>query len=148
MPSTLVIVDMQPDFSSSSNPDTLIAVANEIILAKQKRDAIILVEYAGCERTYSGLNALIKGYPRKARTTKWEDDGSSEVVRVLAKHGFPMKNLRVCGVNTDCCVWETVVGLLQKLDKSQIEVVKKACNNMSGRFDWRRYYRHPNLRLV
>ena len=148
MPATLVIVDMQPVFTASTNPNTVIAVTHEIVTAIQKRHAIMIVEYASSGRTHSGFDLLLKGYPHKARISKWGDDGSREVVRALDRREFPKNNLRVCGVNADCCVFETVIGLLSRLRNSKIEVVKKACNSADPNFNWNCYYKHPRLRLV
>lgn len=148
MPSTLVVVDMQPVFEASRHPDTIIAVTTEILAAKQKKWPIILVEYKGCGRTHGGFDALLRGYPRKARIGKWNDDGSAEVIRTLVRREFPYQTLRVCGVNTDCCVWATVHGLLNRLEKSKVEVVKRACNTLSKHHDWRTYLKHQNLKLV
>lgn len=145
---TLVIVDMQPVFKASKDPDTVIAVAAEIIQAKQNNHAIVVVEYGGSGKTHSGLSDLLKNYKHKSIISKHDDDGSKEVIRALNRRNFPMQTLRVCGVNTDCCVYETVIGLIQKLKKSQVEVVKKACNTENDNFSWRNYFRHPNLRLV
>jgi len=145
---TLVIVDMQPVFKASKDPNTIIAVTHEIFMAKQNNHAIIIVEYARSGRTHTGFDDLLKGYPHKARIRKRDDDGSKEIVRALCRRNFPMQTLRVCGVNTDCCVYETVTGLIKKLSKTQVEVVKNACNSVTKNFDWRTYYRHPNLRLV
>lgn len=149
MPATLVVVDMQPDFEAAFNPDVVIGVAKQIMLAKHKKWPVILLEYAGCSRTHQGFSDLLSGYPRRARISKSDDDGSYEVVRALERREFPFKNLRVCGVNTDACVWSTVDGLLKRLPKSYLEVVKDACGwEGPGRFDWREYMRHPRLSLV
>jgi len=145
---TLVIVDMQPVFKASQNPNTIIAVTHEIMVAKQNNHAIMIVEYARSGRTHVGFDELLKGYPHKARISKRDDDGSKEIVKALSRRNFPMQILRVCGVNADCCVYQTVTGLIEKLNKTQVEVVKKACNTFTENFDWRNYYRHPNLRLV
>jgi len=148
MPSkTLVIVDMQPVFMASRNPETLIAVANEIITAKTNNHAVILVEYNSSGKTYSGFQALLKNYPHKSKITKKGDDGSKEVIRALNRRNFPMQTLRVCGVNTDCCVYSTVYGLLGVLSKTRIEIVKKACNSVTIDLNWNDF-KHPNLRLV
>jgi nicotinamidase-related amidase len=145
---TLVIVDMQPIFRASREPNTVIAVAHEIVVAKQNNHPIVIVEYAQSGRTHAGFDDLLKGYRHKARISKWNDDGSVEVIRALKRRNFPMQTIRVCGVNADCCVYETVTGLLYRLSKTQIEIVKKACNTESTDFNWREYHKHPNLRLV
>ena len=145
---TLVIVDMQPVFVASKDPNTIIAVTHEIFMAKQNNHAIMLVEYDRSGKTHTGFDEILKGYPHKARISKRDDDGSKEIVKALCRRNFPMQTLRVCGVNSDCCVRDTVIGLIGKLNKTRVEVVKKACNSANENFDWRNYYRHPNLRLV
>jgi len=148
MPSkTLVIVDMQPVFIASRNPETVIAVANEIMTAKMNNHAIIFLEYNLSGATYSGFQSLLKDYPHKSKIRKNGDDGSKEVIRALNRRNFPMQTLRVCGVNTDCCVYSTVYGLLELLSKTRIEIVKKACNSESTNLDWNDF-KHPNLRVV
>jgi len=149
MSSTLVVVDMQEHFKSACNPDVIIGVTQEIILAKQKNTPIILLEYAGCGKSHEGFSSLLRNYPWKARVKKGDDDGSQEIVRAIRRRGFNDSALRLCGVNADCCVCATVTGLLKRLEDTQIEVVKEACGwECTARFDWRHYVRHPNLKLV
>ena len=149
MPSkTLVIVDMQPIFKASRNPDTIIAVTNEIITARKNNDAVMFVEYRGSGRTHTGFNSLIRGYEHKATIRKQKDDGSQEIINALRRRNFPTQTLRICGVNTDCCVWSTVWGLLNRMSYTKIEVVKNGCHCEDIYFDWRSFLKHPNLRLV
>jgi nicotinamidase-related amidase len=145
---TLVIVDMQPIFEASRNPNTVIAVAHEIIVARQNNHPVIFLEYAKSGSTYDGFGSLLKNYPHKSRIKKNDDDGSKEVIRALNRRNFPMQILRICGVNTDCCVHSTITGLLRHLDDVKIEVVKNACNSETKNFNWSYYYKHPNLRLI
>lgn len=147
MPATLVVVDMQQFFEAACNPNVIIGVTEEIIKARQASSDIVLVEYAGCGKSHEGFGQLLKNYRYKARIKKCDDDGSAEIVRTLRRRGFNDRHLRLCGVNADCCVCATVRGLLEKLDDSRIEVVKRACG-WTNSFDWRMYIRHPNLRLV
>jgi nicotinamidase-related amidase len=144
---TLIVVDMQAFFDTACDPDVIIGVTEEILEARRQKRAVILLEYDGCGRSHEGFANLLKNYPRKARIRKKDDDGSLEVIRTLRRRAFPDTRLRICGVNADCCVCATVWGLLCKLDHSQIEGVKKACG-WENDFDWREYFRHPNLKLV
>lgn len=152
MPATLVIVDMQPHFVAANTPGVIVGVTREILEAKRRKSGIIFLEYKPTDemgRTHEGLFSLIKGYPHKARVTKDDDDGSLEVVKALRRRGFAKHTLRVCGVNTDCCVYETIVGLLDRLDRSKIEVVKDACESEWNRdYDWRSFTKHPRIKLV
>lgn len=149
MPYTLVVVDMQPAFHAASKSNVLVNVAREIILAKRSKSAIVFLEYEGSGATTPALMALTEGYALRANATKYQDDGSGQVVKVLNRREFPSRRLKVCGVNSNACVYATVNGLLDKLEKSKIEVVKDACEwTGSGEFEWERYFSHRNLRLV
>lgn len=149
MPKTLVVVDMQPYFKTALEPNTIIAVTHEIVTAIHQGSGIILLEYEDCGRSLAGFDRVLYNYPWKARISKVEDDGSSEVIQAIRRRQFPSDTLRICGVNTDCCVWGTVRGLLSKLPRCRVELVKAACNTLKRKqIDWRRYPRHPNLQLV
>lgn len=149
MPATLIVVDMQPDFSAANDPSVIVGVTREILEAKRKNSGIIFLEYSDTGRTHEGFSSLIRGYRHKARVTKDDDDGSLEVVKALCRRGFGKRTLRICGVNADCCVFDTVNGLLGRLDQVQIQVVKDACGSeWSKDFDWRTFTKHPRITLV
>lgn len=148
MPATLVVVDMQPDFEAACCLDAVVGVTEQIIYAKHHKWPIVLVEYEGCGATHDAIVKLLKGYKNKARISKCDDDGSREVIRCLQRRSFPRHHLRVCGVNADCCVYLTVEGLLDRLESSLIELAKSACATEYGIVDWRRYLKHPRLKLV
>jgi nicotinamidase-related amidase len=150
MPSyTLVVVDMQSTFAAANRPNVVIAVAREMFRAMKDKAPIILLEYQHCDPTHRGFLDILKGHKEKIRLKKPNDDGSAEVVKTLKDKDWPSVKIRVCGVNTDCCVLATVKGLLKKLPKSKVELVKSACGAAaSTRFDWRNYHRHKNLSLV
>jgi len=148
MPTTLVVIDMQPEFEAANDPKCIVGVAKQIWMAQQQKWPIVLVEYSGCGETHDVFADMLKGYSSKARISKTDDDGSLEVVRCLRRRKFPHHRLRICGVNADCCVYETVEGLLYRLEKSHIELAKEACATEYGDIDWRRYLRHPRLSLV
>ena len=151
MPATLVVVDMQPEFEAANEPNVLVAVAREILEAKRNKWPIVVVEYRGgfnLAETHQGLRSLLKGYSKKARIGKDDDDGSMEVVRAIRRRKFNEKTLRICGVNTDCCVAATVNGLLGR-SQANLQIVKDACGwDRSFQFDWRHFYKHPRIRLV
>ena len=144
---TLVVIDMQTTFRASFKPSVVVGVTTEIIKAKEKLLPIVVVEYKNCHPTHKALLDLLKNYPHKARITKSGDDGSSEVIRTLRRRGFNQDYIRVCGVNTDACVWATAEGLLKKLRYAQIEVVKSACATEFD-FNWRRYFKHRRMILI
>lgn len=152
MPATLIVVDMQPSFTAANEPSTIVGVTREILEAKRRKFGIVFLEYKPIDeigRTHEGFSSLVKGYRHKARVTKDDNDGSLEVVKVLRRRGFSNRTLRVCGVNVDCCVFDTVNGLLHRLEKVQIQVVKDACGSeWSKDFDWRTFMKHPRITLV
>lgn len=149
MQPTLVIIDMQDAFDAACDPDVIIGVTLEILRAKERRTGILIVEYADCGDTHHGFFDLLKGYPYRARCRKREDDGSIEVIRALRRREFNMSHLRVCGVNGDACVVETVSGLLDRLPRTRIDVVKKAVGWSEAIPEWRTYWpKHPQVHLV
>lgn len=147
MQPTLVIVDMQSEFEAAMNPDVVVGVTQEILKAKEYGSPIILLEYEGCGRSHHGFLNLLKNYRRKASVKKVDDDGSTEVIRTIRRRCFNPFHIRVCGVNSDACVQDTVVGLLHKLTHTKVEVVKQACGT-AGLFSWRKFPKHRNLQLV
>jgi nicotinamidase-related amidase len=148
---TLVVIDMQPSFCSARDPDVVASVAREIIEAKSNHGSIIFLEYNSCFPTLKGLLNLARGYKKKYRLTKDDDDGSLEIFNHVKRHGdsINIQEFRVCGVNTDYCVLETVSGMLNKLPDSKIKLVKDACGTDGcEKFNWRKFIKHKNLKLV
>lgn len=146
---TLVVIDMQPHFTAANDLKAIVGCAKQIIEAKHAGSNILFVEYSLCGPTHRELTKLVKSYSNATKITKNSDDGSIEVLRALKKKRWTTKNIRVCGVNTECCVWSTIHGLLRRSSESKIEVVKEACATDGYRkYDWRTYLRDPNLKLV
>src|SRR2546428_523598 len=94
---TLVVVDMQPGFSSSLDPATLAAVEREILAAMRLRNPIVLLEYRSYDETNKVLTAHLTGrYDLFATKTKGTDDGSKEVLQACKEKGFTTQLFRVC----------------------------------------------------
>lgn len=148
MTTTLVVVDMQSAFEAACSFDVVVGVTEQILYAKQQQWPIVILEYEGCGETHEALIKLLKNYRHKARIKKFDNDGSIEVIRCIRRRNFPHNRLRVCGVNADCCVYETVEGLINRLEFSQVELAKDACGTTNGKVDWRRYFRHSRFNLV
>jgi nicotinamidase-related amidase len=149
-PATRVVIDMQPTFAASNDPDVIIGVVKEILEAIREDAPILIVQYLGSGPTHRGLMNLVKKYKKSVKIYKQDNDGGKEIVRTIRKHRYSEQHLRVCGVNTDCCVLETVRSLLDLLKESKIEVVKNACGTEHnyGSFNWKTYPLHSNLKLV
>ena len=121
---TLVIVDMQPKFQSSQKEELIENVKKQITVANLNNWPIILLEFGGFgptdQRILDALSTI--EYYKK---TKDNDDGSEEVNETIEEFGLP-RTVRLCGVNTNCCVYETYRGLADQ--GYPLEVVKNACN--------------------
>jgi nicotinamidase-related amidase len=143
--SILLVVDMQPRFDSSNREWLLKNVSREILRARRKEWGIIFLEYTRGkgdggvrlpERTHEELTSLVGDYEDALIVHKMNDDGSEEVAEVICgwygNYGKHAKgDMRVVGVNTGCCVANTVNGLAHLLPCMRITVVGDACNHES-----------------
>lgn len=132
---SLVVVDMQPQFQTSQKPETLTHVKSLLEKAIQDKAAIIFLEFEGWGPTNSMLKATVEGYNNVHFQSKDQNDGSNEVVKLIEDNDLSHELIRVCGVNTNYCVRETVVGLLDKFNDcpvktniKKIEVSKNGTN--------------------
>lgn len=128
---SLVLVDMQPYFKAANSRRVRDNCKRELQKAMDRRAAIIFVEFDGCGSTVKSFIKMTNEYDRRFFAHKDLDDGSAEVEEVITTHGLPAKKIKVCGVNTDCCVQATVRGLTARLPSATIQVISDACNS-----DW------------
>ena len=143
-PRTLVIIDMQPDFSASNDPKTIRHVLRQINIAKRHGWGIIIVEYKGHTPSHDCITDAVADYVRLTTTKKSIDNGCRVVLNAAAKHGYERSLFRVCGVNINACVRETVYSLAKK---AVVEVMKHACNGTVPH--WESYhFKHKNVQLV
>jgi nicotinamidase-related amidase len=126
---TLVVVDMQPHFNAANGRRIIKNCKRELNKAMSVHAAIVFVEYFGSFPTVKELTNVTKHYHRVYTTYKHVDDGSEQVEQLISDWHLAAKKVRVCGVNTDCCVWATVNGLTSRLPRSTIEVVADACDS-------------------
>ncbi len=134
MSRTLCIIDMQEEFNAATDPDTIQGVCVQIRRAKRYDWPVLLLEYGSSEtyphkRSLHQLRGLLKGYEKYHRVIKHDDDGGDKVIAAAAKYKFDISTIRVCGVNADCCVQETVYGILKQIPKTRIELVHNGCNS-------------------
>jgi len=128
----LTIIDMQPLFPAARSKSVLLNCQFEIGMAINNNAHIIFLEYEGCGNTIKFLNYLPNkiNYSKTYKTIKKINDGSGSILSLMRKKKIPRTDFRVCGINTDCCVFETVGGLDRKLPKGlKVKVVKKACGS-------------------
>lgn len=104
---TLVIIDMQKQFYAANKKLIIKACQREIKRAIKNKEPIIFVEYKFHGRTMRELKDLVKDYKHKHTTIKESNSGAYQIHNAIQKHNLH-KNLRICGVNTDACVLDTV----------------------------------------
>lgn len=88
----------------------------ELIKAINDDAQIIFLEFCKHGPTIQELTSLLKEYKYTKYTfvSKEHDDGSKDLLNVILKNNLP-PSIKVCGVNTDCCVYDTVSGYLHAM---------------------------------
>lgn len=122
---TLVVVDMQSYFKTTGEPSVIKACQREIKLAIRRKAGIIFLEFGSFGDTMAELKDLVTGYDKAYFAVKNRNDGSAQVYSLITRHNL-YHNVRVTGVNTSYCVYETVVGLTSY--HGSVTVVADACN--------------------
>jgi hypothetical protein len=148
---SLIIVDMQKIFSSSQDAQVQKSCIREIKKAIRDRSVILFVEYAGYDPTIQVLTDIVvqTNYKRVYHVIKRGNDGGKEVIDFLVKHHLPKMNMRVCGVNTDYCVRETINGIKQHLPSARINLVADACgSNWSHVSGLQQIKQVPNVKVI
>jgi len=143
----LLVVDMQPRFSSSTRDWLLRNVAREIRAAKFADWGIMFLEYTRnvahggvtlSERTHGCLTKLVASHDCAITVHKEQDDGSAAVLHAAEHwyHGVGVEHIhggiRVVGVNMESCIARTVNGLSKARPDIEITVVGDACNGELG----------------
>ena len=126
----LVVIDIQPDFDTAAK---VIQPCQAAIRAAEKNNEVItIVEYRNHGWTFPELTNLLYGYERHFPVLKSQDGGGFEVYNSFLRKKLPHPRvIKVCGVNTNACVLETVRGLSKLFYKSSIRVLSRACNSYS-----------------
>jgi nicotinamidase-related amidase len=123
-PYVLCIIDMQPFGFSNSN----LIIENVLQLVKEaiiNKAFIVIAQFKGCGETNINIINEIQKYPYKKYVWHNKNDKSKPIQEVL-KNIF-VRQIKVCGVNTEYCVKDTVHGLAKKFH-IPIKVIEKACN--------------------
>ena len=129
----LVVVDMQHDFETSHNLDTIDAVVGLINRADELDWNVILVEFKGYGITHPQItdaidNLELGGY--LGLVSKRDDCGSTEIhaeLRLLDLDS-EVEEFIMCGVNTTACVLATALGLSRLYPHAKITFALNACN--------------------
>jgi len=123
-PYVLCIIDMQPIGFSNSKLiiENVLQLVREAIVNKA---FIVIAQFKGCGETHINIINAIQNYPYKEYVWHNKNDKSKPIQEAL-KNIF-VREMKVCGVNTEYCVKDTVHGLAKKFH-IPIKVIEKACN--------------------
>jgi len=127
---------MQPSFYHANSSILLKNISWEIKRAIQDKSAIVFVEYKSAGSTLYDLKKLVNNYPMWDLAIKNTDCGAIEVLDTIEKAGYNKRRLRICGVNIECCVKDTIIKLAKLLPETKIEVIREACNGNQHDFSW------------
>lgn len=125
---TLVVVDMQHYFPSARKYRVRKNCIREVNNAISSKAGIIILEYQNCGRTLPSITEPLKDYVDHEIKVKPWDNGATQVSEVLNSRNFS-KNIRMVGVNTGACVYQTALGLT--FNVSSIKIISDACNASS-----------------
>jgi len=117
---------MQPIGFSNSNLiiENVLQLVREAIADKA---FIVIAQYKGSGETHIKIINEIKYYPYKEYIWHNKNDKSKPIQEKLKNLNIFVRQLKICGVNTEYCIKDTVHGLTKKFH-SPIKVIEKACN--------------------
>ena len=123
-PYVLCIIDMQPIGFSNSKLiiENVLDLVREAIINKA---FIVIAQFKRCGETNIKIINELHCYPYQEYVWHNKNDKSKPIQEAL-KNIF-VREMKVCGVNTEYCVKDTVHGLAKKFH-IPIKVIEKACN--------------------
>jgi nicotinamidase-related amidase len=115
---------MQPVGFNNSNLiiENVLHLVREAIVNKA---FIVIAQFKGSGETHINIINEIQTYPYKKYVWHNKNDKSKPIQEAL-KNIF-VRQMKVCGVNTEYCVKDTVHGLAKKFP-IPIKVIENACN--------------------
>jgi nicotinamidase-related amidase len=125
-PYVLCIIDMQPHGFCNSN----IIIENVLTLVREaiiKNAFIVIAQYKNAGSTHMSIINTLRDYPHKAYGWHNRNDKSPIIQGILREKKVFTRAIKVCGVNTEYCIWATVNGLAKKY-YIPIKVIESACN--------------------
>lgn len=125
-PYVLCIIDMQPLGFVNSNLiiENVLQLVREAIVNKA---FIIIAQFKCCGETHINIINELQKYPYKEYIWHNKNDKSKLIHEVLNRLDIFVRQMKICGVNTEYCVKDTVHGLAKKFH-IPIKVIEKACN--------------------
>lgn len=144
----LIVIDMQATFKASESLILQEAILNEIKASRRNGEIIIFLEYDGDGPTIPSIVKAVEDYPRLYIGSKKTDSGGDIVCSLLQELGIVVKNVRVCGVRTEACVFSTVHTLSQSPLIHKITLVGNACNSGDGHSKGQSYMNQMWLQII
>jgi len=141
----LIVIDMQADYYPSTRRKGVLAAVKREIKAAVKREALVIYveysQYKDSARTYKSLTNITKNYTKCIFVFKDEPDGSAEVIDFTLECDIDLsrfRTIRVCGVEANCCVEETVKGLMEHYQNDDVvfHIVEDAVANPDFPVKW------------
>lgn len=137
---TLAVIDMQEDFlqrithNKKSTKRVIDNCKAEIAKAIKDKANILFVEYSNYGETIADLTDLAKKakYKKHFHTVKADDNGAAEISDSIKTHRLTQDKIKICGINTEYCVYATVRGLISQMKTAEIEVIADACDSPWG----------------
>ena len=125
-PYVLCIIDMQPLGFVNLNLiiENVLQLVREAIVNKA---FIIIAQFKCCGETHINIINELQKYPYKEYIWHNKNDKSKLIHEVLNRLDIFVRQMKICGVNTEYCVKDTVPGLAKKFH-IPIKVIEKACN--------------------
>lgn len=125
-PYVLCIIDMQPQGFSNAT----IVLENVLTLIEEAINAkafVVIAQFKRCGNTHDAIRNALLHYPFAAYVWHNKNDKSPQIRDILQQRRVLVRGFKVCGVNTEYCVFATVKGLSKKYYVS-IKVIEAACN--------------------
>ena len=125
-PYVLCIIDMQPIGFNNSK----LIIENVLQLVKKaiiNKAFIVIAQFKGCGETHINIINEIQKYKYKKYVWHNKNDKSKPIQEVLISLNIFVRQIEICGVNTEYCIKDTVNGLAKKFH-IPIKVIEKACN--------------------
>jgi len=150
----LLLIDLQPSFPAAQR--IIKPVLREIKKAIRDNRPIFNLEYGpvALKKTpgipylpvYAKITKALKGYSNFSPLQKCEDDGSYVVLHEIWKGECEFDHIRVCGVNADACVHDTVYGISLHQHIPMV-IVRKACTTNNPYFNWDSFLEIENVEI-
>ncbi|MBI5174523.1 MAG: hypothetical protein HY986_16685 [Candidatus Melainabacteria bacterium] len=135
--SLLLIIDMQEGFPTAGETLTIATLLEELQFAAAYQETVVSLTYQGFGKLVPALENSFSHYGSRLKLYSVEkvgtDSGASQVLELLEAENLAPTRIRVCGVNINFCVRETVENLAAALPATTLEVIACGCYCERGR---------------